>query len=120
MDDYLMKEVYPKFTEWVSKQTEVVEADKKHGQYFIAHFIDPLKVECRGHVYDFAESIENHIRFSMHEAPANQMHHHNAINLALSISWAVQHDGFDEVKYTPFSSWGEDIHLMAHDGHTTG
>lgn len=112
MNDYLMKEVYPKFEAWVKEQTEEIKACKSHGQYFLAHHVDPSKVTNRGEVYDFSEAIKTNAEFeaaSSTSDAAMSLHTINKIALADSINWAVQHDGFDCVKYDNFDSWGLDV-----------
>lgn len=108
---YLEKEVLPIFRKWVGDTTQLVPMKhaKKYGQYFIAHHIDPRKVENRGEIYDFFEKLADYV--DMHETITGNkdMHSENMRTLALGIVWAVQHDGFDYVKYEAVQNWGEDI-----------
>jgi len=111
---YLEREVLPVFLKWVADTTQPVPMKyaKKYGQWFIAHYIDPAKVEHRGEIYDFFEKVAEYA--DMHETITGEknMHNENMRTLALGVVWAAQHDGFDFIKYESVQNWGKDIEEM--------
>jgi len=113
------QEVLQKFNQWVDTLTHPIsmEQAKDYAVYFIANHINAAKVGTRGAVYDLFESVREFAdmkkRMYVNQLDATEtMKTDTMRNIAYAIVWAVEHDGFDTVKYDPISKWGMDISKM--------
>lgn len=119
---YLEDEILPKFHQWVNSLSTPVtmKEAKKYAKFFIAKYIDPAKAGTRGAVYDLFEDVYEYaqMRKLLHAGQMDAMETLRTTNLhdlAYGIVWAMEHDGFDTVKYDPITQWGMDITTNSRD-----
>ena len=113
---YLKNEVLPTFNAWVNSLDSLVDIEKakKYAKYFIAKHIDPTKAQTRGAVYDLFEDVYEYAEMKKviekgQIDGAHMLRIDNLSILAKCIVWAIEHDGFDTVKYDTIDKWGMDI-----------
>lgn len=113
---YLKKEVLPSFHNWINSLKNPINIDdaKQYGMYFIAKYIDPKKSDSRGDVYDLFEDIKKYgeikkLLYGNQMKSDDTLRTENLCKVSQGIIWAVQHDGFDSIKYDPIKKWGIDI-----------
>lgn len=118
MNAYLEKEVLPIFKQWTDSMSTVVSMKdaKKYGRFFIANYIDPVKAGSRGAIYDLFEDLEEYagVHSLIYAGKIPEPEHiklKNFETLAKGIVWAMEHDGFDSVKYDPIQTFGPDISM---------
>lgn len=117
MADYLRMEVLPIFEKWVTTEfPKLVETKEafKWGQKFIKAHINPTKISSRGEVYNLFEDVAEYAEakreiYFPRLNDKEQMDLQNMESLAWGIVWAIDHDGFDTVKYNKIDKWGSDI-----------
>lgn len=117
---YLKNDVLPTFEQWVRSQNNpVLMADAKRlARGFLLKHVNPASAHTRGAVYELFENVANYAdtRLSLYGNRLDQAETlclENMHVLARGIVWAVEHDGFDQVKYDPITQWGKDIHTAA-------
>lgn len=112
----LKEQVFPIFKNWVDTMAQPVPMKhaKNLGRYFIANHIPATAVDCRGEIYEAFEDISVYAdtHTALHKAQmseADRIRCENMETLAKGIVWAIEHDGFDVVKYEAFGEYGPDI-----------
>lgn len=112
MTRYMKDRVIPQFVTWVNGIQEEVQLEEamQMGREFIKSTVDVNSIKNRGELYDAFEELKSYAKLSLHlREQGSALVYTNMQTLAQGVIWAVQHDGFDSVKYLPLSAWGVDI-----------
>lgn len=113
---YLKREILPQFTKWLSGiGHEICDDDAmKYARDFLKNYVDPKKAGTRGGVYDLFEDVHKYAKMKklLYAGQMSADEHIKTNNLETvseAVTWAVQHDAFDVMKYDPITHWGKDI-----------